>query len=589
MRYPQAPGCQGSGQPEGRPVRTSARVDDMDILKWYAEMAPMLPQGTFENNLIFLGLLAFLVVCIIGLTRRMAKRRLNLTAGREREAELKAQLDTQAYLVRGQEVKINDLTTLLEEARAEAPATRLAQCRRARNENRHEQAIANLVSLFDDLAPVVATSGRELAEYALSFATGADESKHLRTASRLAQVASLCAAGGTTAEATTLAVEIERRLQAAAPALAAAPQTAVGGAAVGEAAAEDTSPADAPGAALSALATTYLGSSDANVAQQQLDRLAEQAVALHHRGFAQTAALMLERACNIADARFDAGDSRWVQAQAALAAAFGSLGRFGEEEAALQRLLEHEESVFGPHHTETQRTRQSLVFALGRQGRHDEAETILRALVAEQEHALGLKHPETLASQNNLAGTLFRQGRFAEAEALFRDVWRGRADALGTTHPDTQRALANLAQTLAAAGQHDDARALWVELLAEQERAFGVDHPSTLRTRLQMADGLARAGRRTEAEAIIKGILAKLTRFLGAAHPQTLAAANALANLSPPTDEKAEEGLPVATGQSTPVSVAKVPTTGVAATGVAAAGRSDAGFAVAPAPAGTSV
>lgn len=583
MRYPQAPGCQGSGQPEGRPVRTNARVDDMDILKWYAEMAPMLPQGTFENNLIFLGLLAFLVVCIIWLTRRMAKRRLNLTAGREREAELKAQLDTQAYLVRGQEVKINDLTTLLEEARAEAPATRLAQCRRARNENRHEQAIANLVSLFDDLAPVVATSGRELAEYALSFATGADESKHLRTASRLTQVASLCAAGGTTAEATTLAAEIERRLQAAAPAQATAAQTAVG-----EAAVEDASAADAPGAALSALATTYLGSSDTNVAQQQLDRLAEQAVALHHRGFAQTAALMLERACNIADARFDAGDSRWVQAQAALAAAFGSLGRFGEEEAALQRLLEHEESVFGPHHTETQRTRQSLVFALGRQGRHDEAETILRALVAEQEHALGLKHPETLASQNNLAGTLFRQGRFAEAEALFRDVWRGRADALGTTHPDTQRALANLAQTLAAAGQHDDARALWVELLAEQERAFGVDHPSTLRTRLQMADGLARAGRRTEAEAIIKGILAKLTRFLGAAHPQTLAAANALANLSPPTEEKAEEGLPVATGQSAPLSIAKVPTAGVAATGVAT-GRSDAGFAPATAQAGTSV
>ncbi|VUX47570.1 hypothetical protein DF3PA_60049 [Candidatus Defluviicoccus seviourii] len=554
-------------------------MDDMDILKWYAEMAPMLPQGTFENNLIFLGLLAFLVVCIIWLTRRMAKRRLNLTAGREREAELKAQLDTQAYLVRGQEVKINDLTALLEEARAEAPATRLAQCRRARNENRHEQAIANLVSLFDDLTPVVATSGRELAEYALSFATGADESKHLRTASRLAQVASLCAAGGTTAEATTLAAEIERRLQAAAPAQGKAAQTAVG-----EAAAEDASAKDAPGAALSVLATAYLGSSDTNVAQQQLDRLAEQAVALHHRGFAQTAALMLERACNIADTRFDAGDSRWVQAQATLAAAFGSLGRFGEEEAALQRLLEHEESVFGPHHTETQRTRQSLVFALGRQGRHDEAETILRALVAEQEHALGLNHPETLASQNNLAGTLFRQGRFAEAEALFRDVWRGRADALGTTHPDTQRALANLAQTLAAAGQHDDARALWVELLAEQERAFGVDHPSTLRTRLQMADGLARAGRRTEAEAIIKGILTKLTRFLGAAHPQTLAAANALANLAQSTDERAKEGLPVATGPSAPMPVAKVPTTGVAA-----AGRSDTGFAAAPAQVGTSV
>lgn len=553
-------------------MRTNARVDDMDILKWYAEMAPMLPQGTFENNLIFLGLLALLVVCIIWLTRRMAKSRLNLSAGREREAELRAQLDTQAYLVRGQEVKINDLTTLLEEARAEAPATRLAQCRRARSENRHQQAIATLVSLFDDLAPVVATSSRELAEYALSFATGADESKHLRTASRLAHVATLCAAGGTTAEATTLAAEIERRLQVATPA-----QAAVAQAAVNEAASED-----GPGAALSALATAYLGSSDANVAQQQLDRLAEQAVALHHRGFAQTAALMLERACNIADARFDAGDSRWVQAQATLAAAFGSLGRFHEEEAALQRLLEHEESVFGPHHAETQRTRQSLVFALGRQGRHDEAEAILRSLVAEQEHTLGPSHPETLASQNNLAGALFRQSRFAEAEALFREVWRNRTKALGSTHPDTQQSLSNLAQTLAASGRHDDARALWVELLAEQEGAFGADHPSTLKTRLQMADGLAKAGRRTEAEAIIKGILAKLARFLGAAHPQTLAAANALANLSPPTGERAEEGLPIAVGPSAPAPVTKVPTIGVAA-----AGRSEAAFA--PADEGTIV
>jgi tetratricopeptide (TPR) repeat protein len=515
-------------------VKTNARVDDMDILKWYAEMAPMLPQGTFENNLIFLGLLALLVVCIIWMTRRMAKGRLNLSAAREREADLKAQLDKQSYLVRGQEVKVNDLTTLLEEAQAQAPATRLAVCRRARSENRHEQAIAHLVSLFDDLAPVVATCSRELAEYALSLATGADESKHLRVASRLARIAGLCTAGSPATETTTLDAEIERQL----PTVASA------------AADEDLA------AALSALAPAYLGSADVNVARQQVERLAERASALHRGGSAQTAALMLERACNIADARFDAGDSRWVQAQATLAAAFGSLGRFREEEAALQRLLEHEESTLGPHHAETLRTRQGLVFALGRQGRHDEAEALLRGLVAEQERTLGLNHPETLATQNNLAGALFRQGRFAEAEAVFRDVWRARTEALGSHHPDTQRAMGNLAQTLAGAGRHDDARALWVELLAEQERAFGADHPSTLKTRLQMADGLAKAGRRTEAAAIIKGILAKMMRFLGAAHPQTVAAAEALAKLAQPSDEGTEKELQMAAGTPTSMQAA---------------------------------
>lgn len=532
----------------------------MDILKWYAETAPMLPQGTFENNLIFLGLLAFLVVCIIWMTRRMAKGRLNLSTAREREADLKTQLDAQAYLVRGQEVKVSDLTTLLDEAQAQAPSTRLAQCRRARSENRHQQAIAELVNLFDDLAPVVATCSRELAEYAVSLATGADESKQLLTARRFARIATLCAASGTTAEVTALADEIDRRLPAAGPARADA----------------DAADADLT-SAMNTLATDYLGSADVNVARQQLDSLTEQAVALHRGGFAQTPALMLERACNIADARFDAGDPRWVQAQATLAAAFGSLGRFREEEAALQRLLEHEESTLGPHHAETLRTRQGLVFALGRQGRHDEAEAILRTLVAEQEHTLGLNHPETLASQNNLAGALFRQGRFAEAEALFRDVWRGRTNALGRNHPDTQRAMNNLAQTLAAAGRHDDARALRVEFLAEQERAFGADHPSTLMTRLHMADGLAKAGQRTEAAAIIKEILAKLMRFLGAAHPQTIAAAEALASLAPPTEEAAEEAAgdePPAAG-SLPVSAIRV---GGTAAGMAAVGRPEAGL-----------
>ncbi|MFZ1414078.1 MAG: tetratricopeptide repeat protein [Defluviicoccus sp.] len=499
------------------------------ILKWYAEKAPMLPQGTFENNLIFLGLLALLVVCIIWMTRRMAKGRLNLSAAREREVDLKAQLDTQAYLIRGQDVKVNDLTALLEETQAQTPATRLALCRRARSENRHEQAIAHLVSLFDDLAPVVATCSRELAEYALSLPTGADQSRQLRVASRLTRIATLCTAAGATAEQTALDAEIERRLPAAGPVPA------------GEVPAGKDPAGEDLTAALSALAPAYLGSADLNAAQQQLDNLVERAIALHRGGFAQTAALMLERACTIADVRFDAGDPRCAQVQATLAAAFGSLGRFPEEEAALQRLLEHEEGTLGPHHPETLRTRQSLAFVLGRQGRHDEAEALLRALVAEQEHTLGLNHPETLATQNNLAGALFRQGRLAEAEALFREVWRGRTNALGRTHTDTQRAMSNLAQTLAAAGRHDDARALWLEYLAEQERAFGADHPSTLMARLQMADGLAKAGQRTEAAAIIRGILTKLMRFLGAAHPQTVAAAEALASLAQPTDGAAEE------------------------------------------------
>ena len=523
------------------------------VLKWYAEKASMLPQGTFENNLIFLGLFALLVVCIIWMTRRMAKGRLNLSAAREHEVSLKTQLDTQAYLIRGQDVKVNDLTALLEETQAQTPATRLALCQQARSENRHEQAIAHLASLFDDVAPVVATCSRELAEYALSLATGTDESKQLLTASRLARIATLCTAAGATAEQTALDAEIERRLPAA-----------------GTAGADERPAGEDLTAALSALAPAYLGSADMNAVQQQLDGLAEQAIALHRSGFAQTAALMLERARNIADARLNAGDPRWVQAQATLAAAFGSLGRFREEEAALQRLLEHEESTLGPRHPETLRTRQGLVFALGRQGRHDEAEAILRMIIAEQENTLGLNHPETLATRNNLAGALFRQGRLAEAEALFRDVWRGRTNALGSTHPDTQRAMSNLAQTLAATGRHDDARALWVECLAEQERAFGADHPSTLKTRLHMADGLAKAGQRTEAAAIIRGILTKLMRFLGAAHPQTVAAAEALASLALPTDGAAGEEPTKGAAEAESAALARVGAPGSVAGGDAA-------------------
>ena len=481
----------------------------MDILKWYAEKAQMLPEGAFERNLIFLGLLVLLVIFVIWLTRRMARRRLTLAASREHEVQLKAELDEQTQLSRGHELKADELTARLQQAQAETPEARLALAEHARNEHRYEHAVPHLVSLFNDLSPIIATCSQQLAEFALSLWTGERDSRHVRAAARLSQIAALCARTEPSPAKLALDAEIDRRVTAAGR----------------------LSSSNDSAETLNEVAAAYLGSEDANGARTLIDSLAERAVRLHRDGFPHTASLLLERARSVADVRLDPKDPRRMRSLAVLASAFSRLGRFHDEEAALRHLLEQEEVTLGPSHAETVRTRQTLVFALGRQGRHDEAESILRGLLADQEHALGLTHPDTLATQNNLAGALFRQDRFAEAEELFRDVWRSREETLGPNHPDTQRAVGNLAQTLAAAGRHEDARALWIELLAEQERIYGADHPATLRTRLQMADGLAQAGRRTEAAAIIKGILAKLTRFLGAAHPETIAAAEALARL----------------------------------------------------------
>ena len=93
------------------------------------------------------------------------------------------------------------------------------------------------------------------------------------------------------------------------------------------------------------------------------------------------------------------------------------------------------ESVLGPDHLDTLKSRSSLAGAYREAGRLSEAIDLQRATLKRLESKLGPDHPDTLISRHNLAVAYHSAGRLSEAIALFEATLKLRETGWAPTTP----------------------------------------------------------------------------------------------------------------------------------------------------------
>ena len=137
------------------------------------------------------------------------------------------------------------------------------------------------------------------------------------------------------------------------------------------------------------------------------------------------------------------------------------------------------EDVLGPDHPDTLTVRNNLAAAYRSVGRFGEAIELFEQVLAEDERVLGPDHPDTLNTRNNLAGAYRSVGRLAEAidewEKLLPDCQR----VLGPDHPDTLTVRNNLAVAYDSVGRLAEAIDELEKLLPDCQRVLGLEHPLT--------------------------------------------------------------------------------------------------------------
>ena len=162
-----------------------------------------------------------------------------------------------------------------------------------------------------------------------------------------------------------------------------------------------------------------------------------------------------------------------------LAEVLAALGKLGEAEVALRRVLAGLEATLGMGSPQTLSSGANLCECLIALGKIAEAEVVQRLVVAGVDAALGPRSPQAVNAADCLAKLLTRQGKLAEAEPLLRRVLK-----VMPTFPGTGRkaleAMLRLAVVLNALQRPAEAAPLFAHLLSTYTGVLGAAHPHTI-------------------------------------------------------------------------------------------------------------
>jgi tetratricopeptide (TPR) repeat protein len=197
-----------------------------------------------------------------------------------------------------------------------------------------------------------------------------------------------------------------------------------------------------------------------------------------------------------------------------LASALNNLGqllqhtnRLSEAEPLMRRALVIDEQSFGPNHPNVARDLNNLATLLQATNRLSEAEPLMRRALAIDEQIFGPDHPTPATDLNNLAGLLQDTNRLAEAEPLMRRVVEIYETTLAANHPDVAKALNNHAQLLRATNRLVEAEPLMRRVIEIFERCFGADHANVAIALDNLAQLLKSTNRLAEAELLMRRAL----------------------------------------------------------------------------------
>ena len=206
-------------------------------------------------------------------------------------------------------------------------------------------------------------------------------------------------------------------------------------------------------------------------------------------------------------------------------------GQYAEAEPLMKQVLEINEYVRGPEHSETIISINNLARLYQVLGRYKETEPLLERVLFTQERVLDVGHPDVANSRSNLARLYQVLGKYSQAEPFFERALSSQEQILGAEHPDLANSLNNLAGLYQAQGKYQEAEALFERVLSLQEQILGAEHPDVASSLNNLAGLYQAQGKYQEAEALFERVLSLQEQILGAEHPDVASSLNNLAGL----------------------------------------------------------
>jgi len=208
-----------------------------------------------------------------------------------------------------------------------------------------------------------------------------------------------------------------------------------------------------------------------------------------------------------------------------------NLGRLGEAEKLLGKVVASRRRSLGEEHPDTLAAKNELGKVYAAQARRKQAEELFHQVLDSRRRSLGAENPKTLEAMNNLATVYRDQGRWNEAEKLNDRAIASYRRTLGERNPDALKVMENQANLYALQGRLEDAEELSRKVLETRRRVLPPDHPDTLASMTSLAIIVSQRGRLQEAEDLDRRALEISQRTLGREHPDTLMYRMNLANV----------------------------------------------------------
>ncbi|MFE4059026.1 tetratricopeptide repeat protein [Streptomyces sp. NPDC059096] len=255
-----------------------------------------------------------------------------------------------------------------------------------------------------------------------------------------------------------------------------------------------------------------------------LDVATRLATALHRTGDYLSAWETAGAAATLAERTLGAEHRLVLAAHARTGRSLFRLGRYAEAEPLLRRVRSTQAGLFGADDPDTLDTGQGLQLVLGNHGRREEAVTLLRSVVAGRQTVLGPWHPSTLRSRVSLLAMLSAEEIADEAEAdeTFLALPSTCALHLGPDHAVTLSARHNHARAQFVLGHHQAADDEIRQVVEDYRRVLGPAYPAVLAARQLHAQTRTALGRAETGAELMAEVVAGRERSLGAEHHFTV-------------------------------------------------------------------
>jgi tetratricopeptide (TPR) repeat protein len=233
----------------------------------------------------------------------------------------------------------------------------------------------------------------------------------------------------------------------------------------------------------------------------------------------------------VAEAAATRGSERAGELFNGLGSYLWGIAAYGAAQAAYERALAIDETVYGLDHPAVAIRINNLGTVLQALGDLPAAQAAYQRAIAISEAAYDPDHPRLALYGSNLGTVLQALGDLPAAQAAYQRALAIGETAYGPNHPQVALCVNNLGYVLRVLNDLPAAQAAFQRALAIDKASYGPEHPSVARDINNLGDVLRDLGDLTAAQAAFEQALAIGKAAYGPDHPQVAIYANNLGNV----------------------------------------------------------